>query len=160
MSTKYEFSYEAEEPDRYNQRVSRLLPSCLACLLVLAACGNDLKTKEKVQAAILDRLQSHSGLDLKSMDVSTTDVSFESNLAYATVSFHPKGDPNLKNGMTMKYTLEARDGKWVVTKVGDSAGHSMANPMQGGSGDNLPAGHPSLNQGASPANPHEPAPSQ
>jgi hypothetical protein len=134
--------------------VSRLLFYCLTCLLVLASCGNDLKTKEKVQAAILDRLQSHSGLDLKSMDVVTTNVSFEHNLAYATVSFHPKGDPNLRNGMAMKYTLEAHDGKWVVTKVGDSAGHSMSNQMPSGSAANLPPGHPSLDQGASPANPH------
>ena len=45
------------------------------------------------------------------MDVSTSQLTFEKNVAYATVSFHPKDDPNLKNGMTMKYTLEARDGK-------------------------------------------------
>jgi hypothetical protein len=88
-------------------------------------------------------------------------VTFENNLAYATVSFHPKDDPSLKSGMAMKYTLEARDGKWVVTKVGDSAGHSMSNPMQGASGDStLPPGHPSLDQGASPANPQVPAPTQ
>ena len=117
-----------------------------------------MKTKEKVQAAIVDRLQSHSGLDMKGMNVNTTDVRFENNLAYATVSFHPKDDPNLSNGMTMKYTLEAHDGKWVVTKVGDSAGHSMANPVQSGPGQKLPAGHPSLDQGASPANPHTVAP--
>jgi len=117
--------------------------------MILAACGNSLKTKEKVQAAILDRLQTHSGLDLKSMDIATTNVSFEKNLAFATVSFHPKGDPLLNGGMSMKYTLEARDGKWVVTKVGNSGGANT-----------LPPGHPSLNQGASPGNPHTPAPTQ
>lgn len=139
--------------------VSRLLPSCLSCLLVLAACGNSLKTKEKVQAAIVDRLQTHSGLDLKSMDIATTNVSFERNLAYATVSFHPKGDPAVNSGMSMKYTLEARDGKWVVTKVGDSGGHAATNPTAEG-GTALPPGHPSLEQGASPASPHTPAPTQ
>jgi hypothetical protein len=149
----------------YNQIVSRLFPFCLLCVLVLSACVNGLKTKEKVQAAILDRLQSHSGLDLKSMDVATTNVSFKDNLAYATVSFHPKDDPTVNGGMSMKYTLEARDGKWVVTKVGDSTGHSMANPAQGvplpGDSSSLPPGHPSVsplsNQGASPDNPHTPA---
>lgn len=119
-----------------------------------------MKTKEKVQAAILDRLQNHSGLDLKSMDVATTNVSFDNNLAYATVSFHPKGDPNLKSGMSMKYTLEARDGQWIVTKVGDSTGHSASNPTPSGVGGSLPPGHPSLEQGASPANPPVPAPTQ
>jgi hypothetical protein len=149
------------KPAGYNQIVSRLLPSCLTCVLVLAACGNELKTKEKVQAAILDRLQNHSGLDLKGMDVATTNVSFEGNLAYATVSFHPKDDLTVNGGMSMKYTLEARDGKWVVTKVGDSAGHSMASPMAGSHRSSLPPGHPfvspSTNQGASPDNPHPPA---
>jgi hypothetical protein len=132
----------------------------LTCLLALAACGNDLKTKEKVQTAILDRLQNHSGLDLKSMDVATTNVSFEKNLAFATVSFHPKGDSTVNGGMSMKYTLEVRDGKWVVTKVGDSAGHSTSNPVQGGASGSLPPGHPSINQGESPDSPHLPAPTQ
>ena len=80
----------------YNQTVFRLLPYCLASLLVLAACGNDMKTKEKVQAAILERLQARSGLDLKSMDVATTNVSFEGNLAHATVRFRPKDDPKTR----------------------------------------------------------------
>jgi hypothetical protein len=130
---------------------------------MLAACANDMKTKEKVQAAILDRLQSHSGLDLKSMDVATTNLSFEQNLAYATVAFHPKGDPAVGGGMTMKYTLEARGGKWVVIKVGDSSGHPAAGSLQGGG--NLPPGHPSVDpsinqQGASPDIPQTPAPTQ
>lgn len=140
--------------------MSRLSLYCLSCIFFLVSCGNDLKTKEKVQAAILERLKAHSGLDLNSIDVNTTEVTFENNQAHATVSFHPKGDANLKSGMTMKYTLEARDGKWVVTKLGDSSGHSMSNPMQSGNGGNLPAGHPSLDQGASPADPHAAAPTQ
>jgi hypothetical protein len=120
-----------------------------------------MKTKEKVQAAILDRLQSHSGLDLKNMDVTTTNLSFEKNLAYATVAFHTKGDPAISGGMTMKYTLEARDGKWVVIKVGDSSGHPAANALPDGSGSStLPPGHPSLTQGASPDSPQSPAPTQ
>jgi hypothetical protein len=141
----------------YNQRVSRLLPSCLTCLLVLGACNNGLKTKEKVQAAIVDRLQNHSGLDLKSVDVSTTNVTFENNIAYATVSFHPKDDPSVNGGMSMRYTLEARDGKWQVTKVGDSAGHATSNAAQAGAHDSLPPGHPAVK---SSPNPHIPAPNQ
>jgi hypothetical protein len=104
-----------------------------------------MKTKEKVQAAVLDRLQSHSGLDLKSMDVATTAVSFEGNLAHATVTFHPKDDPTVNGGISMKYTLEARDGKWVVTNVGDSTGHSLPGPTPGDS-SSLPPGHPSVAQ--------------
>jgi hypothetical protein len=121
-----------------------------------------MKTKEKVQAAIEERIKSRPGLDLKNIDIAITDVTFEKNLAHATVSFHPKGDANLSSGMSMKYTLEAREGKWVVTKTGMSGDHAgTMNPAQGdGAAGALPAGHPSVNPGASPANPHIPAPTQ
>ena len=106
-----------------------------------------MHNKEQVQQAIVDRLQSRSGLDLKQLDVTTTSVSFDKNKAYATVAFHPKGDPSVNSGMTVKYTLEERSGKWVVVNVGDSQGHRMAG--HGGMGsDSLPPGHPQLNSTA------------
>jgi hypothetical protein len=101
-----------------------------------------LESKEKVQQAIVERLHSHSGLDLNSMTLTTTDVSFSNNKAFATVAFHPNGDSAVNSGMTMKYTLEARDGKWVVVGVADSQGHGLTgNPASGG-GMALPPGHP------------------
>jgi len=76
------------------------------------------------------------------MTLTTTDVSFAKNKAYATVAFHPNNEPALNSGMTMKYTLEARDGKWVVVNVADSQGHGLSgNPASGGSMQ-LPPGHP------------------
>ena len=115
----------------------------LAGFLLFSSCGKGIKSKEEVQKAIVSRLETKSGLDLKSLDVTTTSVSFNNNMAYATVAFHPKGDPSVNSGMVMKYTLEDRDGKWVVTSVGDSQGHGM--PGQGSSGPaTLPPGHPSL----------------
>jgi hypothetical protein len=104
-----------------------------------------MRSKDKIQAAIVNRLQTRSGLDMKSLDVTTTAVSFDKNMAYATVAFHPKGDASVNSGMVMKYTLEQRDGKWVVIKVGDSSGHSLAGHA-GAQGDQLPPGHPSLDQ--------------
>ena len=134
-----------------------LRPAAALFLLIvlLTSCRNGLQNKDKVQEAILTRLQKSAGLDLKTLDVTTTDVSFDKNLAYATVAFHPKGDPNVNGGMTMKYTLEERDGKWVVVKVGDSQGHGLSG--HSGHGDtapgSLPAGHPPVDS-ATPANPH------
>ncbi len=114
----------------------------LLATLLLAGCGgNSIKNKENVQEAILKRLQSSSGLDLKALDVTTTDVSFRNNFAYATVAFHPKNDTSLNSGMTMKYTLEDRGGKWVVVKAGDSRRHQV-----GGGTDQLPPGHPPVGQ--------------
>jgi hypothetical protein len=125
-------------------------------LLLGTACDNGLKNKEKVQEAILTRLQAHSGLDLNSVDVNTTDVSFEKNRAFATVIFHAKSDPAVNSGMSMKYTLEARDGKWVVVNVADSQGHSMTGPSQPAGGQ-LPAGHPALDSTTPLVDPSGPA---
>jgi hypothetical protein len=117
--------------------------AALAVIVLLAGCGRDIKTKEKVQQAILQRLQTRSGLDLNSLDVTTTSVSFDKNLAYASVAFHPKGDSNVSSGMLMNYTLENRDGKWVVLKVGDSQGHAGMG-QTGSAAGQLPPGHPPL----------------
>ena len=123
-------------------------------MVLLAGCGKDIRSKEKVQEAILQRLQTRSGLELNSLDITTTSVRFEKNLAYATVAFHPKGDTRVGSGMLMNYTLENRDGKWVVTRVGDSQGHAAMGPTGAGA-QGLPPGHPAVD----PANPHAlPAP--
>ena len=105
-----------------------------------------MRKPEKVQEAIINRLQTRTGLDLKSLDVSTTSVTFDKNRAYATVAFHPKNDASVNSGMVMKYTLEARDGNWVVVNVGDSQSHSMAR-QTGMQGQTLPPGHPPIGGG-------------
>ena len=105
--------------------MSRPPATLFLAILVLASCRNESRNRDAVQEAILHRLQGSTGLDLKSLDVTTTSVSFEKNVAHATVAFHPKDDPSITNGMTMKYTLEERDGKWVVVNVADSHGHGL-----------------------------------
>jgi hypothetical protein len=123
--------------------VSRLLPVAFIAFVSVTACRNSLQSKEKVQEAIVERLHTHSGLDLNSMSLTTTDVSFDKDKAFATVAFHPNGETALNGGMTMKYTLEARGGKWVVVGVADSQGHGLTGNSPA-SGDNmqLPPGHP------------------
>jgi hypothetical protein len=136
--------------------VFRLSSMLLIPLLLLTACRDKLQTKEKVQEAVLERLQSHSGLDLAQLDVTTTDVNFEKNKATATVAFHPKGDTAVNSGMTMKYNLEERDGKWVVTGVNSGSGSAMpGHPPLDGAADStgqgqLPPGHPSLAEPGKP----------
>ncbi len=122
--------------------VLRTLPA-LILLAVLSACGSGINDKANVQAAIMDRLQTKTGLNMKELDVSTTSVSFDKNLAFATVAIHPKGDATVSHGMSMKYTLEDRDGKWVVLNAGGAklGGRIPASPP----GETLPKGHPSLN---------------
>ena len=135
--------------------VFRVFYLSLAAVLLLTGCQNDMKSREKVQQAILSRLQEHSGLDLKNLDVNTTAVTFDKNKAYATVFFHPKNDSKLDGGMTMKYTLTSRDGKWVVVNVADSQGHGMPGKPPAGSSE-LPPGHPPLDSGSPASNPSSP----
>jgi hypothetical protein len=126
----------------YNRSVLRPLSGILA-LSFLAACGPGIHTKEKVQAAIINRLQTRSGLDVNALDVTTTAVNFQKNMAYATVSIHPKSDPSVES-MVMKYTLENRSGKWVVTSVADSQGHGLAGHPAASGDQALPPGHPAV----------------
>ena len=91
----------------------------------------------------MQRLRTSTGLDINSLDVTTTSVTFNDNKAYANVAFHPKNDPTVNGGMTMKYTLEARNGNWVVVNVADSQGHGMAG-HRAASGEGLPPGHPAI----------------
>jgi hypothetical protein len=132
--------------------VLRRPAAILLVAILFIACGNGMKSKEKVQAAIMDRIQNKTGLDLKGLDVTTTSVSFEKNMAYATVAFHPKGDTSVSHGMEMKYTLEQRDGQWQVVNVSDPHGNPAKSPS--GMGEQLPPGHPSV-EGAGPGHPGE-----
>lgn len=133
--------------------VSRQLAALLAAMVLLAACGPNIKNKEKVHEAILNRLETNSGLDLKKLDITTTGVSFDKNMAYATVSFHQKGDSSLRSEMVMTYTLENRGGKWAVVKVGDSHGGSVAGRTPHGAGE-LPPGHPPIDSPGAAAAPN------
>ena len=90
----------------------------------------------------MERLETKTGLNMKELDVNTTSVSFDKNLAYATVAVHPKGDATVSHGMSMKYTLEDRDGRWVVLNAGGAklGGKVPKSPA----GEALPKGHPSI----------------
>lgn len=137
--------------------VSRAPVALLLSAALLASCGNSMKSKEKVQAAVVERLQSKTGLNVSELDVNTTSVTFDKNMAYATVAIHPKGDSSVNHGMAVKYTLEDRDGKWVVVKLNSPSGNP-AGAMGGKNtpGEALPPGHPSVAPGGSDAlpNPH------
>lgn len=110
-------------------------------LLVVAACNRSVsQSNEAVKAGIVEHLNKGSGLDLSLMDVQVTNVTFEGTTAKASVNFRPKSAPD--QGMQMNYTLESKDGKWVVVgKAGSQAGHGAdTTPAPGGGA--LPPGHP------------------
>lgn len=112
-------------------------------LLLLTACSKNIQSDEAVRQGILKHLSKNTGLQLASMDVTVSGVTFKDNTAEATVSFKPKGaDPS--TGMQMRYSLEREGSEWVVKKKADS-GHGAAMP---GMAPEMPSLPPS---GAAPA---------
>jgi hypothetical protein len=125
----------------------------LALLLgLLAGCGSDVKTKERVESDLKTHLEK-VGLDVNRLDVSVTEVTFDKDTARATVAFNPKGASNIHDGIVMHYLLEDKGGHWVVTGRSDSQGHGMGGPSASPS---LPAGHPPMGGDTPMANPTMP----
>ncbi len=130
----------------------------LAVALALTGCnrGGNVDTKEAVRQGVIDYLASRSNLNVASMNVDVTSVSFKENEADAVVSFSPKGASGPGQAMSMRYTLERKGGRWVVKGRADSGQHGAApmgeNPhgsaapgaMPANPGGALPPGHPSM----------------
>jgi hypothetical protein len=135
-----------------------------ACVL-LPGCGNrGVQNEAAVRQGVIDYLAQRSDINLSTMQVDVTSVSFRQNEADATVSFRPKGGgAEAGAGMQMRYTLERKGSKWVVKGRGRSGtgssphgagamppGAGPGRPAEGGAkeGSGLPPGHPPL--GSSP----------
>jgi hypothetical protein len=124
----------------YNRKVKLWI---LLLPLLLVSCNRGApQTKEAIMQGVMEHLTKNTGLDMSSMDVEITSVSFRGNEADALVSFRPKGsaDP----GMQMKYTLESKDSKWTVKGRAES-GSSPHSGTPATPGGELPAGHPPVN---------------
>ena len=118
-----------------------------------------MENKEAVRQGVIDYLASRSNLNIASMSVDVSAVTFKGNEADATVSFAPKGAAP-SQGMSMRYTLERKGSKWVVRGRSESgkSPHGMGGgmpgmqggampPMPGGAGaagQMMPPGHPAV----------------
>jgi len=140
----------------------RILP--LLCLVAaLTACNRGIQNKDAVRQGVLDYLAGRPNLSMGGMTVDVTNVTFKDGKADAEVSFTAKGGP-AQGGMTMHYTLEQKDNKWMVVGKADSGksphgagmapGGGMANPhgaMPGVDtekpGGGMPPGHPPMGAG-------------
>lgn len=131
---------------------NRLVNSRVLCLMVgivlLGGCNRGVENKEAVRQAVIDHLANRAGLNVASMQVDVSAVSFRKDEADATVVFRSKGgDPG--QSMTMNYTLERKGGRWVVKGRSESGmPHGAAGtPPPGGQ---MPQGHPPVG-GAKPS---------
>jgi hypothetical protein len=142
-------------PNGYNQAVIRLRISITAGLLFLTACSRGPETKDAVRQAVIDHLAKRSGINVSSMQIDVTSVSFRGNEADAAVSFRPKGG-EAGQAMTMNYTLEKKGGAWVVKARSDAGG--MPHGGMGGAtgqapGAPMPSGHPPVGEAKPPGSP-------
>jgi hypothetical protein len=115
-------------------------------MLVLAACARkNIENKEAIRQAVVEYLssrQAQTGLDMSSMDVNVTAMTFERDTARATVDFRVK---NGDAGMQFNYTLDRKGDKWVVQpKADNGGGHGVVLPDDGKASGELPAGHPAI----------------
>jgi hypothetical protein len=113
--------------------------------LVLAACSKNIQNPEAVKQGVVEYLSSRAptmGLDMNAMDVNVGSVSFEKDVARASVSFVPKGMPG-SGGMSMDYVLERKGDKWAVKgrEVNPASSHGDQ-PLPGA----MPSGHPPVDR--------------
>lgn len=134
MKTRAVYSYT--EGVKY---LRLLIPAAL--ILVTAGCQKNIQTNDAVRKGVIEHLANNKGLNVDSMDIEITSVSFRDTEADATVSFKPKGG-DAAAGMSMKYTLERKGNDWVVKKNPSAGGgHGAAMPgMGGGMGSGMGTG--------------------
>ena len=128
----------------------------LACL---AACSHgNIDTKEAVRQGVIDYLAGRQNLNVSSMNIEVTSVTFKENEADAVVAFAPKGSGG--NPVSIPYTLERKGSRWVVKPhtpgqnphgVGMPSGESPHGAVPPPNGDTppggaLPPGHPAVPQ--------------
>jgi hypothetical protein len=127
-------------------------------MLVLAACARkNIENKDAIKQAVIEYLgsrQAQTGLDMSTMDVDVSAMTFERDTARATVSFKIK---NSDAGMQLNYTLDRKGDKWVVQARQDNGGgHSVVLPDGSGPAGALPPGHPATPlPGASQSSPKQ-----
>ena len=132
----------------------RLLAVAALLVCALGGCNRTSESKEAIRESVINYVSGK--VNVGSMDVDVTSISFKGNEADATVSFRPKG-AGPSAGLQMQYTLEQKAGKWVVRDKAQAGGSphgaiipggEPANP-HGGSGatGQMPPGHPPLDSG-------------
>jgi hypothetical protein len=96
------------------------------------AAQSQAQTENAVRAAIQDHLARQGNLNLQAFDTDVKQVTIQGDHAKAEVEFRIKGGPG---AMQLTYSLEKRDGAWLVTDsdVGSNFSHPGSNVDQGGS---------------------------
>jgi hypothetical protein len=123
-------------------------------MFCLAGCNKgNIDTKEAVRQGVIDYFASKKDVNVGSMKVDVSAVTFKENEADATVAVLPRGGEG--QPMTFRYTLERKGNRWVVKPKAGGSGHGAmpagANPhgaMPPAGAENpaggMPPGHPAV----------------
>jgi len=110
-----------------------------------AGCQKADQNEKAVKAGLEEYLKNRAGLDMNSMEMKVTSVTFRGTEADVAVSFQAKGASDAANGMQMKYVMEQKGGKWVVKGRSGSSEHGGQDAPAGGMGGGgmaMPPDHP------------------
>jgi hypothetical protein len=111
--------------------------------ILLAGCQRGgIENKEAVRQGVIDYLAGRD-LNVASMNIEVTSVTFKGDEADAAVSFTPRGAAGGGQGMSMRYLLERQGNRWVVKSRSDSGAdpHGTMPPPSAPAGE-MPPGHP------------------
>lgn len=123
------------------------LAMVLGLLVLFAGCKKQESDADAIRSGINQHLASLNTLNLGAMDMNITKVSVQGNQAEAQVEFKPKTGASQASGMQVAYSLEKRNGIWVVEDT-KAAGGAIQHPGPGG---NVPTGAaPSSPDGSMP----------
>jgi hypothetical protein len=103
----------------------------LAGIIAAAGCQKQQKTaSDSIREGIRQHLSSLNTLNLSAMDMNITDVAVTGDTAQAQVEYVPKTGAPPGAAMRVSYSLEKRDGQWVVVKT-NSLGGAIDHPAAG-----------------------------
>lgn len=127
-------------------------------ILFVPGCKSQQSDNDAIRAGILQHLRNVGTLDMNAMVMDLKNASVNGNQAHADVEFRPKTGAPPGAGMQVAYTLEKRDGAWVVLKT-QAAGGMIEHPApdqnphqnQNVHGGQLPNFSELINPAAAPA---------
>ena len=132
------------------------LLALLSTAATLTGCRQKQDEAAAVRAGINEHLRTVGTLNLNAMDMNVKKITIHGNQAEAEVEFVPKSGAPAGAGMQVSYSLEKRDGGWVVTKR-NSLGGGIAHPEGGSAPQQQPEGAvhgmPNFQELLQPANP-------
>src|ERR1700730_18753598 len=110
--------------------MKRPLLSLLGIVISLAACHKVTSQNDLIRDGIRQHLVSLKTINLSAMDISLTSVAINGNTAQVQVEYLPKTGAPPGAGMKVAYSMEKRDGQWVVIKT-LVAGGAIDHPAPG-----------------------------